>query len=85
MVWLCLELLEERAGDLELKPYSRRLRPPRPVRAALRWLVPDSLGTRLNGMHHRVQAAVFWPLMFDTPLHLIRFVATHPVTRMLKR
>jgi hypothetical protein len=80
-VWLVLDRLDARAPDLHLAPLARarELAPPWAVRAALRVLVPrDEPAPLLAGLHHRLRAAVLWPLLFDSPAALARFVSGHP-------
>ncbi|MCP4680009.1 MAG: nucleotidyltransferase family protein [Deltaproteobacteria bacterium] len=82
-VWLFIDLLRGQAPDLDLDSWSDRLAPPIPVRVALRMLVPDGKVTRLTNIHHRLQAAVIWPVIFESPIQVLRFVATHPLARRL--
>ena len=94
-VWLFFSLISEvRKGvkthhlshgdEPNLSVAAVSIAPPRPVRAAIRLAVPDSRGTRLARLHHRIAAAVLWPVLFDNPLLVARFVANHPVTRKIR-
>ena len=83
IVWRFLELLTR--TDPELCPSSAvaSLAPPRIVRAAVRALVPDGDGTRLSFLNHRVQAALLWPVLFDSTLMTARFAANHPLVQKI--
>jgi len=54
------------------------LAPPLPVRGALMALPSSGGDTRIAFLHHRLQAAVVWPLVFDRPSDLLRMVRHHP-------
>ncbi len=82
-VWLFIDLLRGQMPDLHPDSWADMLAPPFPVRTALRTLVQDGKVTRLIDIHHRLQAAVIWPVLFDSPAQVIRFVATHPLARQL--
>jgi hypothetical protein len=80
-IWVVLDRLARRCPDLagDLAPLARELSPPRAVRTTLRLLVPgDATAAPLSRLHHRAQAAVLWPLLFDSPALLARFVVGHP-------
>ncbi len=94
-VWLFFSLISEVRKGVKTHHLSHgdepnlgvaavSIAPPRPVRAAIRLMVPDSRGTRLARLHHRIAAAVLWPVLFDNPLLVARFVANHPVTRKIR-
>ena len=81
-VWLLTRLLDADCPDLELAAMIGELAPPPPVGAALDFLVPRGGDrTRLSRLHHRAQAALLWPLVFDSPLQLARLVVNHPCVR----
>lgn len=77
MVWLILDLLERRRPGAGLGGAVAALAPPRPVRRALRRLVPDA-DARLLDLGYRQRAAVLWPLLFDSPALLARYLFFHP-------
>jgi len=83
-VWLFAALLDERDPGLGLRPHLRRLAPPRGVARLIRLLVPGIGDTRIAALNHRVQAAILWPLLFDSPLALARLVINHPLVRHLR-
>ena len=78
-VWLFFSLIDEVYDDPKLGAAAASIAPSRPIRSFIRLAVPDSRGTRLGRLHHRIQAAVLWPVLFDNPLLAARFVANHPV------
>lgn len=83
IAWLYLRLLEERTADPSLGRIAAGIAPPRPVRALARAIVPDGDGTRLSFLNHRVQAALLWPVLFDSPLMTARFAANHPLVQKI--
>jgi hypothetical protein len=85
VVWFFLHLLARRVNRVGVSAAMDALAPPFPVRAALMAL-PSSRGdTRLAPLHHRLQAAVVWPLVFDSPSDLLRMVRHHPVLDAQRR
>lgn len=79
--WLVLDRLARRCPDLagDLAPLARDLAPPWSARASLGLLVPgDAPAAPLARRHHRARAAILWPLLFDSPALLARFVVGHP-------
>ncbi len=78
-VWLFFSLIGEVRGDPDLGAAVASIAPSRPIRASIRLMVPDSRGTRLARLPHRIAAAVLWPVLFDNPLLVARFVANHPL------
>ena len=75
IAWRFLELLTRTDPGLCPSSTVASLAPPRIVRAAIRALVPDGETTRLHRLNHRVQAALLWPILFDSPLMTARFAA----------
>ncbi len=83
-VWLMLWLLDTQHSDLELEEPIRLLEPPLHARVVLQTLVPvGSEQTLLHALDHRVQAALLWPWVFDSPIQVARLAATHPNLRHL--
>ncbi len=82
-VWLFFSLIAEVRDDPELDAVAASIAPVRPIRSTIRLMVPDSRGTRLKRLNHRIAAAVLWPVLFDNPLLVARFVANHPVLNNL--
>ena len=81
-VWLVTKLVDASAPELGLARIALALAPPRAARAALELIVPQGRAeTRLSHLHHRWQAALLWPIVFDSPLQVARLVATHPYAR----
>jgi hypothetical protein len=78
MVWLFLDLLDRRRPALNLSPVCGLLAPPAPVRRILRRLISED-GARLGDLGYRQRAAVLWPLLFDSPPPLVRYLARHPL------
>ncbi len=83
-VWLFFSLIGEVRDDPELGAAAASIAPSRPIRSFIRLAVPDLRGTRLARLHHRLAAAVLWPMLFDTPRLAARFVANHPLTQVLR-
>ncbi|MDD5306776.1 MAG: nucleotidyltransferase family protein [Deltaproteobacteria bacterium] len=79
IIWLFLSLIEDRAPHLGAGALTGSVAPSPPVRIALRLLVPDERGTRLTSFHHRIQAALLWPWLFDDIRSVVRLVAHHPL------
>ncbi len=90
-VWLFFSLIAEgvkthhlsHGNEPNLGAAAASIAPARPIRASIRLMVPDSRGTRLKRLNHRIAAAVLWPVLFDNPLLVARFVANHPVLHNL--
>jgi hypothetical protein len=81
-VWLLTRLVDASGPELGLSRIVRELAPPRSVQAALEFIVPLGLTeTRFSHLHHRWQAALLWPLIFDSPLQVVRLAMTHPYAR----
>jgi hypothetical protein len=81
-VWLLTNLVGASAPELGLERIVRALAPPRAVSAALELIVPRGrTKTRLSPLHHRLQAAILWPMIFDSPLQVARLATTHPYAR----
>ena len=78
-VWLFFSLIAEVRDDPELDAVAASIAPVRPIRSSIRLMVPDSRGTRLKRLNHRIAAALLWPVLFDNPLLVARFVANHPL------
>lgn len=78
IAWLMLSLIDEHAQEPLLNDQIRALAPPLPIRRAIRFFIPSTTSTRVARLHHRARAAVLWPLLFDSPVRLTRFVANHP-------
>ena len=81
--WLFLSLLADRAPDLGCIEAGKALATSGTMRKLLRWVVPDVTGHRFRHLHHRVQAAILWPLLFDGPQDVLRLVAAHPTLQWL--
>lgn len=72
-LWLTLDLLAE-TGRLDAPTRAvDRIRPPLPLRRALRFLVPTQDGFRFPGTTLRAQEGLLWPLLLDSPKQLVRF------------
>jgi hypothetical protein len=82
--WLFLSLLAERAQESGCSAAGKKLAPSAPVRKLLRWVVPDASGHRFGHLHHRLQAAIMWPLLFDSPLDVLRLVGGHPTVQWVR-
>ncbi|MCK9462686.1 MAG: nucleotidyltransferase family protein [Proteobacteria bacterium] len=81
-VWLLTKRVDASAPELGLSRIVRELAPARSVRAALELVVPEGrTETRLSRLHHRLQAALLWPLILDSPLQAARLAITHPYVR----
>jgi hypothetical protein len=81
--WLFLSLLAGRAPEFGCLEAGTQLAPSAPVRKVLRWVVPDASGHRFGHLHHRLQAAILWPLLFDSPLDVFRLVGGHPTLQLV--
>ena len=79
-VWFFLELLKDKIDKPGLSEAISSIKPPYHIRIALLALVKDGEQTRITSLHHRSQAAIIWPLMFDTKKQLIKMLAHHPVS-----
>jgi hypothetical protein len=77
-VWFFLHLLARRVNRVGVSAALDALSPPLPVRAALAALPAAGGDTRIACLHHRLQAAIVWPLVFDRPSDLLRMVRHHP-------
>ena len=82
-VWLFFSLIAEVRDDPELNAAAASIAPVRPIRSTIRLMVPDSRTTRLKRLNHRIAAALLWPVLFDNPLLVARFVANHPLVSKL--
>lgn len=76
--WLLLTLVDRQQPELGLGTITAALTPPVIPRAVLRALVPNEEATRLRSLNHRVQAALLWPWIIDSPQLLLRIVTHHP-------
>ena len=81
-LWLLLSLLHEVSPELELTAALSRLSPPRPVRHALRTLVPNVDGLRWPALGKRSGQVVVWPLLFDGVGPLLGFTAAYARLRL---
>jgi hypothetical protein len=83
VLWLFLKLLEESNSKLKIGGWAAAIAPPTPVQIAIRRLVPSKRGTAIGFLHHRLQAAILWPVLFDSPKQLAKFITNHPVAQRL--
>lgn len=76
-LWLMFTLLSEASTELDLRDVCDHLAPSRPVREYLRYWVPGPSGFRFPGAGLRFKEAVLWPVVFDSPLHFMRFAVAY--------
>ena len=85
-VWFFLDYLAEICPEQHLENHATAIEPPKPIVVWFRMLGKERTREWLARTHHRVQAAVIWPFMFDSPVQVARFVTGHPlVWKMLGR
>ncbi|MBN2340144.1 MAG: nucleotidyltransferase family protein [Deltaproteobacteria bacterium] len=82
VVWLYLTLLRDRLETptpaTPLGHFIEIVAPPFYIQKMLLTLVGNGDETRFSMLHHRAQAALIWPLIFDSKRQLMQMIAHHP-------